>query len=1616
MLNGKKFKKIVTLVLAISILVSSLSGLGIIASASDTAAKAMYYEVGVKDETDVVKPSATSNYGRMIFYFGGVEVGKKYVLSFDMKTTAGGSPFLFRWSANNGAQPNNDCVPNKVEGYRYYFNIDITSANSPNANGKLLFNMFMAEKSAGYISNFTLFEADSNFVPVQNASNLASVYGDFSSWTNNAEAGAPGFLNLIDLMKTASGRVDTVASDFFVRKEAKRMYYKATAEGEGRINLRLPSNSSASSDFCYILKFDLKTTVGEAPTKFWNQGSASNAAFVGVNGTKYTFNIKVPKIQGGYANVFSMFFPAGSEGYISNIEMYQTDSSFKKANAYNQAIAYDNFSVWTKDAQTNTKYVGSLELAANMDSATGTLDSIPDGFFVAPTITKEPQAMYYEVGANGDTDVVDGSKYRGRMIFNIGGVSNSDKHYVLSFDMKATKGGVPWIFQWSANSGSKNNSIVPAKVEGNKYTFNISVNGTTASNCNGILLFNMYFAEKSAGYVSNFEMYEADSDFKVTGTENLADTFGDFKNWSKEAYTSGGGKLSLNDLMKTVSGRVDEVSEDFFTVLDAKRMYYKTTSDGEGRMSFRFPTDSSASSNFCYKLSFNLKNVSGDAPTKFWGHNGKAELVKKVEVEGTKYTINLEIPKIQNGYATDFSIFLPKDSEGYITNLEMYRCDSNFENPQVYNHAVAYGNFSVWTKDAQPDTKYVGSLNLIQNMDSETGKLSSIPNGFFDATAGNEKPKAMYFEVGKQGETDLIKSNASSYYGRMIFYFGGVEVGKKYVLSFDMKTTAGGPPFLFRWSANGGAQPNNDCLPNKVEGYRYYFNIDITSTNSPGANGKLLFNMYMAEKSAGYISNFTLYEADNDFKPVSNAVNLANEYGNFTNWSKDSAEAGAPGYLNLIDFMKTSSGRVDDVAVDYFEYKPAKMMKYKATSAGEGRLIFSMPSNSSAVRDFCYILTFDLRTTAGEAPTKFWGHNGVDANAELISVNGTKYTLQVKVPKIQVGYASQLSMFFPAGSEGYISNMKMYSCDEYFENLSAYNQAIAYDNFSVWTKDAQPDKKYVGSLNLVENMDEVTGTIEEIPSSDFFYLGGNDDDDDQEDVVAGEKRMIYYEGNDNDVQFHFSDVGAELKNYQLSFYIRDTSYTPEVKGEGLEDIVSGNRWYQFYILDDAGKKKYVIPTEIDGDKYSFDLEIKGELKFGIYLRKKNRGQSGYISDMKLYETDKNGKVIGTENKAAIYGDFSNWTRTMYAQGKPGSIKGKGKTGKLAEIPANYFVTAPEAVKEEKAAMILGTVKAGEFGQWVELDPNETYIFSAYFKRIVDTGTSMSITYNSGSGGTSRTGIPQADAPTVIDEDTFFCSREFKIPSDAHVFENGKVRVFVMFHEGGLGSLAYIYKPSLVKKSEPDKQLFTNADFSQGLYGWRTAGLDEGVVRGGEFAATVPTTVASDNSTKTGEIMILDYEDYFFKRDDNDSYFDDGNWADKIVTPGKLAGTLVDADENAISNATIILNGDTKLTVKTNANGEFLFKDIPLGKYELSVKLGKGDAIVFDEVIEIGNAASLEVALQYNKSVDSTIADKVIGTLTSPETWDNTMALSIVVLLNIISLAVLVFCVYRKKCK
>ena len=289
---------------------------------------------------------------------------------------------------------------------------------------------------------------------------------------------------------------------------------------------------------------------------------------------------------------------------------------------------------------------------------------------------------------------------------------------------------------------------------------------------------------------------------------------------------------------------------------------------------------------------------------------------------------------------------------------------------------------------------------------------------------------------------------------------------------------------------------------------------------------------------------------------------------------------------------------------------------------------------------------------------------------------------------------------------------------------------------------------------------------------------------------------------------------------------------------------------------------------------------------------------------------------------------------------------------------------PEDLPDNYMAYFSGTVASGEFGQWIELEPNKTYVYTVRLKKILNSGGfAIRAQYNPSNSGRIYKDV------TIIsrtyDDNTFDETIEFTVPKDAHIQQNGKARIKILVHEGGLGSVGYAIGFKVYDKNDPQQtNLLVNADFKKGLYGWS----GHGVYTQGITEANILVSKGS------GEVQLMKYDPLTFVRDDSDIYFDDGDWASVFgimnfdANPGKISGRLVDSNNKPIKSATVLLTPGS-LTAKTDNNGYFVFDIVPVDIYTLSVRLADGTEEDFDEIIDVKEESEVNIDLTYDENSD-----------------------------------------------
>lgn len=301
---------------------------------------------------------------------------------------------------------------------------------------------------------------------------------------------------------------------------------------------------------------------------------------------------------------------------------------------------------------------------------------------------------------------------------------------------------------------------------------------------------------------------------------------------------------------------------------------------------------------------------------------------------------------------------------------------------------------------------------------------------------------------------------------------------------------------------------------------------------------------------------------------------------------------------------------------------------------------------------------------------------------------------------------------------------------------------------------------------------------------------------------------------------------------------------------------------------------------------------------------------------------------------------------------------------MEELP-NTRAELPDDLQEDYMAYFSGTVKSGEFGQWVELDPGKEYIYTVKWKALTNSGGfGARLLFQPYDWGPVSKYVGNTDASDIISNDynadTCIQTIKFKIPKDACIKTNGKVNIRAIIHEGGIGTFVYATDFRLYESGDSEKtNLLVNPNFKKGLFGW----AGNGVYSQGVSDANVLVSPGS------GEVQLVKYDPVAFIRDDSEKYFDDGDWAKEFtdgadVSAGsRIKGSLCNEAGKPLSGITVMLDFGTMKTV-TDKNGNFEFENVPPESYFISIALKNSAECDFEEMLEVEENKDLFVKLIY----------------------------------------------------
>jgi len=316
---------------------------------------------------------------------------------------------------------------------------------------------------------------------------------------------------------------------------------------------------------------------------------------------------------------------------------------------------------------------------------------------------------------------------------------------------------------------------------------------------------------------------------------------------------------------------------------------------------------------------------------------------------------------------------------------------------------------------------------------------------------------------------------------------------------------------------------------------------------------------------------------------------------------------------------------------------------------------------------------------------------------------------------------------------------------------------------------------------------------------------------------------------------------------------------------------------------------------VDGGYVTADGTGLAMVIFGFRL---NNTEDMAYADITLYEKDdslKRNLLTNPDFKMGMYGycDGMNGTFISHNLGAEGSSKSYNNRVSIvncskSEYDRYFRVSTDEEEKEDfdyenyDGEYMLycydeSSYNYGKFGQVIELEKGKTYVYSVKYKYVLQKQVApIALYYKDPSmSGASRATLKWKTEEKDIDNSIM--TYTFTVPDDAFL-SNNKTKMLIGLTLGEIGGINYFRNFTLYEKSDSKKtNLFKNADFKQGLYGWiHTTGY-----------ALTPEMQKNIYEDTELALVILPVNESLFINDTNDRPWNDGKWYTKFGPDDKV---------------------------------------------------------------------------------------------------------------------------------
>lgn len=459
-------------------------------------------------------------------------------------------------------------------------------------------------------------------------------------------------------------------------------------------------------------------------------------------------------------------------------------------------------------------------------------------------------------------------------------------------------------------------------------------------------------------------------------------------------------------------------------------------------------------------------------------------------------------------------------------------------------------------------------------------------------------------------------------------------------------------------------------------------------------------------------------------------------------------------------------------------------------------------------------------------------------------------------------------------------------------------------------------------------------------------------------VIYGSKMMHISNGSDKDYTWGQNvklEKGKEYKfNVKLATERKSTLYYVAIRK--LEQTDANSRRY-VYVKSMHFKDNRKIDWELaDNGLYDYTFSFTHEDDSGEYflaIYPQERAEM-YVAQPNLYAVDKPDDNLIVN--ADLTEGLNNWIENWYGAPKDGSMEYKSGEFKVnvEKYDASKFAI-PDGSFTDNHNMIYvvnGTGYSGLNQRFVNIiKPGHTYILE--YSAVTKFGMRVSVSEY----GESTPFINGAYAKETIVDESYEHNKtakfELKMPEDLGINIQFSIRI-------DASESFYAFDFKLYDKDDAEKRnLFENGDFSKGLDNW--------IWCYDPFWPGKQGYGLTNYTNKNGYIETMPFDLEKTIPFDNDSRFNDGVWwsNEDVKTYCQLSGVFVDEKSNPISDAKLVLEGDIKYSTKTDAKGNFVFKDVAEGKYDLYVVGADGELRYTGYTVDLKHLDNLKIKIVSN---------------------------------------------------